>query len=45
MTGLPQGLLTQHALLVAWGEFAQEIGLIDKLKQVTDGHRASERFE
>ena len=35
MTGLPQGLLTQHALLVAWGEFAQEIGLIDKLKQVT----------
>lgn len=35
MTGLPQGLLTQHALMVAWGEFAQEIGLIDKLKEVT----------
>jgi hypothetical protein len=34
MTGLPQGLLTQHALMVAWGEFAQEIGLLDKLKQV-----------
>jgi len=34
MSSLPQGLLTQHALMVAWGEFAQEIGLIDKLKQV-----------
>jgi hypothetical protein len=28
---LPQGILTQHALLVAWGEFAYEIGLISKL--------------
>lgn len=34
MTGLSQGMLTQHALMVAWGEFAQEIGLIDTLKQV-----------
>jgi hypothetical protein len=34
MSGLGQGLLTEHALMVAWGEFAQEIGLIDKLKQV-----------
>jgi len=34
MTSLPQGMLTQHALMVAWGEFAQEIGLIDQFKQV-----------
>jgi hypothetical protein len=34
MAELPQGMLTEHALMVAWGEFAQEIGLIDKLKQV-----------
>lgn len=34
MTGLAQGLLTQHALMVAWGEFAQEIGLINKFKQM-----------
>lgn len=34
MSSLWQGLLTQHALMVAWGEFAQEIGLIDKLKGV-----------
>jgi hypothetical protein len=27
MAELPQGLLTQHALMVAWGEFADEIGL------------------
>lgn len=26
---------TQHAFLVAWGEFAHEIGLIQKLRQVT----------
>jgi len=31
---LPHGILTQHALLVAWGEYAQEIGLIDQLLQV-----------
>lgn len=31
---LPQGLLTQHALMVAWGEFAHEIGLIPRLQQV-----------
>jgi hypothetical protein len=30
----PQGYFTQHALLVAWGEFAHEIGLIQKLRQV-----------
>jgi hypothetical protein len=35
MAELPQGLLTQHALMVAWGEFADEIGLIEKLKQVS----------
>jgi hypothetical protein len=31
MQVLPQGILTQHALMVAWGEFAYEIGLIPKL--------------
>ena len=31
---LPQGLLTQHALMLALGEFAHEIGLIPKLLQV-----------
>ena len=31
MRELPQGLLTQHALMVAWGEFVHEIGLIPKL--------------
>ena len=31
MQELPQGILTQHALMVAWGEFAYEIGLIPKL--------------
>jgi hypothetical protein len=30
----PQGYFTQHALLVAWGEFAHEIGLAQKLRQV-----------
>jgi hypothetical protein len=35
MTELPQGLLTQHALMVAWGEFADEISLIGKLNQVS----------
>jgi hypothetical protein len=35
MAELPQGLLTQHALMVAWGEFADEIGLIEKLNQVS----------
>ncbi len=34
MTELPQGMFTQHALMVAWGEFAHEIGLIQKLSQV-----------
>jgi len=40
MTALPQGMLTQHALLVAWGEFAQQIGLIDTLKQVAIPQKA-----
>lgn len=40
MIGLPQGILTQHALMVAWGEFAQEIGLIDQLKQVAIPQKA-----
>ena len=31
MRELPQGMLTQHALMVAWGEFAYEIGLIPNL--------------
>ena len=35
MAELPQGLFTQHALMVAWGEFADEIGLIEKLNQVS----------
>ena len=30
MAELPQGLLTQHALMVAWGEFADEIGLLEE---------------
>jgi hypothetical protein len=34
MRELPQGLLTQHALMVAWGEFAHEIGLIPNLLAV-----------
>jgi hypothetical protein len=34
ITALPQGMLTEHALMVGWGEFAHEIGLLDKLKQV-----------
>ncbi len=34
MAELPQGLLTQHALMVTWGEFADEIVLIEKLNQV-----------
>lgn len=35
MKSLGQEMLTEHALLVAWGEFGQEIGLIDKLKGVS----------
>jgi hypothetical protein len=27
-------VLTQHALLVAWGLYAQQIGLIEQLRQV-----------
>lgn len=34
LAALRSGLLTQHALLVAWGEFAQEIGLLQQLSQV-----------
>jgi len=34
MQELAQGLLTQHALLVAWGEYAAELGLLQKLSQV-----------
>jgi len=26
--------LTHHAMLVAWGEFAQQIGLVDKIQAV-----------
>jgi len=33
MGELTQGVYTQHALMVAWGEFAHEIGLIEKLSQ------------
>ena len=39
-TGLSQGMLTQHAVMVAWGEFAHEIGLIDKFKGVTIPQKA-----
>jgi hypothetical protein len=35
MRELPQGLLTQHALMVAWGEFAHEIGLLPELLDVS----------
>ena len=31
---LPQGIFTQHALMVAWGEFAYDIGLIPKMLRV-----------
>ena len=31
---LPQGILTQHAMLVAWGLSAQEMGLIEAFEQV-----------
>ena len=34
MRELPQGMLTQHALMVAWGEFAHQIGLIPKILRV-----------
>jgi hypothetical protein len=34
MAELRQGMLTQHGLMVAWGEFAHQIGLIEKLSQV-----------
>lgn len=34
MPRLPQGLLTQHALMIPWGEFAHEIGLIPKMLRV-----------
>jgi hypothetical protein len=34
MRELPQGIFTQHALMVAWGEFAYEIGLIPKILRV-----------
>lgn len=29
-----QGSLTQHAMLVAWGLYAQEIGMVERLSQV-----------
>jgi hypothetical protein len=34
MSELTQGVYTQHALMVGWGEFAHEIGLIQKLSRV-----------
>ena len=34
MPELAQGVYTQHALMVAWGDFAHQIGLIEKLSQV-----------
>lgn len=34
MQRLPQGLLTQHALMIPFGEFAHEIGLIPKILRV-----------
>ena len=33
-TELQQGMLTQHALMVAYGEFAHEIGLLSRLARV-----------
>src|SRR3954470_5276155 len=37
MTPTPQlsGEITQHGMLVAFGHFAHEIGLLDQLRQVT----------
>ena len=32
---LRQGMLTQHALMIAWGEFAYESGLIPKILRVS----------
>jgi len=34
MSQLPQGVLTQHTLMIPLGEFAYEIGLIPKMMQV-----------
>ncbi len=31
---LPQQQTTQHAMLIAWGQFAQEIGLLEQLAAV-----------
>lgn len=30
----PQAVLTTHAMLVAWGAYAQELGLVDRLNEV-----------
>ena len=29
------GMLTQHAMLVAWGVYAQQIGLVEAIERVT----------
>ena len=33
-TALPASQPTEHAMLVVWGQFAQEIGLLEHLAQV-----------
>lgn len=38
-----QGNLTQHAMLVAWGLYAQEIGLVEQLSQV-DLHQKTREY-
>ena len=42
MTDRPTTTLTQHAMLVIWGAFAQKIGLIASLKKVKIGQRKRE---
>jgi hypothetical protein len=42
MTDLPTTTLTEHAMLVIWGAFAQKIGLITSLEKVKIGQRKRE---
>jgi hypothetical protein len=41
LNGSP-GLLTQHAMLVLWGAYAQQIGLVEALEQVELGQKTRE---
>ncbi len=41
-TDMPTIILTSHAMLVVWGDFARRIGLVDKLKKVSIPQRTRE---